>query len=143
MKILAIKTSGDHTSVSVILNDEINSFSMTHDRKERPDWNLFLANIGHKRIFSLKDIDLFAYANSQDSYTATRTVASYLKGIAVALSKPLMAVAEEDNKNFEADMVAKIAKDNFLAVDKNCEQFDPNNANPLYKQESTFKKLDE
>ena len=141
MKILSIKTSGDHTSVCVILNDEINSFSMTHDRKERPDWNFFLANIGHKRTFSLKDIDLFAYANSQDSYTATRTVASYLKGIAVALSKPLIAV--EDNKNFEADMVAKIAKKNFLAVDKNCEQFDPNNANPLYKQESTFKKLDE
>ena len=143
MKILAIKTSGDHTSACVILNDEVNSFSMTHDRKERPDWNFFLANIGHKKTFSLKDIDLFAYANSQDSYTATRTVASYLKGIAVALSKPLMAVAEEDNKNFEADMVAKIAKKNFLAVDKNCEQFDPNNANPLYKKESTFKKLDE
>ena len=141
MKILSIKTSGDHTSVCVILNDEINSFSMTHDRKERPDWNFFLANIGHKKTFSLKDIDLFAYANSQDSYTATRTVASYLKGIAVALSKPLMAV--EDNKNFEADMVAKIAKKYFLAVDKNCEQFDPNNANPLYKKESTFKKLDE
>ena len=141
MKILAIKTSGDHTSACVILNDEVNSFSMTHDRKERPDWNLFLTNIGHKRTFSLKDIDLFAYANSQDSYTATRTVASYLKGIAVALSKPLMAV--EDNKNFEADMVAKIAKENFLAVDKNCKQFDPNNANPLYKKESTFKKLDE
>ena len=52
MKILAIKTSGDHTSVSVILNDEINSFSMTHDRKERPDWNFFLANIGHKRTFT-------------------------------------------------------------------------------------------
>ena len=143
MKILAIKTSGDHTSVSVILNDEINSFSMTHDRKERPDWNFFLANIGHKKTFSLKDIDLFAYANSQDSYTATRTVASYLKGIAIALSKPLMTVTEEDNKNFEADMVAKIAKENFLAVDKNCEQIAPNNANPLYKQESTFKKLDE
>ena len=55
MKILAIKTSGDHTSISVILNDEINSFSMTHDRKERPDWNLFLANIGHKRTFSLNN----------------------------------------------------------------------------------------
>ena len=143
MKILAIKTSGDHTSVSVILNDEINSFSMTHDRKERPDWNFFLANIGHKRTFSLKDIDLFAYANSQDSYTATRTVASYLKGIAVALSKPLMAVAEEDNKNFEADMVAKIAKENFLALDKNYALFNPNNANPFYQEESKFKKLDE
>ena len=143
MKVLAIKTSGDHTSISVILNDEVNTFSMSHERKDRPDWNFFLANIGHKRTFSLKDIDLFAFANSQDSYTATRTVASYLKGIAVALTKPLMAIDDEDDKSFEADMVAKIAKENFLAADKNYNQFDPNNANPTYTQETTFKKLDE
>ena len=116
---------------------------MSHERKDRPDWNFFLANIGHKRTFSLKDIDLFAFANSQDSYTATRTVASYLKGIAVALTKPLMAIDDEDDKSFEADMVAKIAKENFLAADKNYNQFDPNNANPTYIQETTFKKLDE
>ena len=143
MKVLAIKTSGDHTSVSVILNDEINSFSLSHERKDRPDWNLFLTNIGHKKIFTLKDIDLFAYANSQDSYTATRMVASYLKGIAVALRKPLMVVAEEDDEYFEADRVAKIAKENFLALDKNYALFDPNNANPSYQEESKFKKLDE
>ena len=41
MKVLAIKTSGDHTSISVILHDEVNSFSMSHERKDRPDWNFF------------------------------------------------------------------------------------------------------
>ena len=43
MKILAMKSSGDRTSVSVILNDEINSCSMTHQRKERPNWEMFLS----------------------------------------------------------------------------------------------------
>ena len=70
-------------------------------------------------------------------------MASYLKGIAVALTKPLMVIDDEDDKSFEADMVAKIAKENFLAADKNYNQFDPNNANPTYIQETTFKKLDE
>ena len=103
MKVLAIKTSGDHTSISVILNEEVNSFSMSHERKDRPDWNFFLANIGHKRTFSLKDIDLFAFDNSKDSYTATRTVAYYLRGIAVALHKPLMAIDDAAKKTIEDD----------------------------------------
>ena len=34
MNVLAIKSSGDHTSVSVILNDDINTYSMSHERKE-------------------------------------------------------------------------------------------------------------
>ena len=56
MNILAIKSSGDHTSISVILDEEINTYSMSHERKERPDWDLFLSNIGHKKIFNLKNI---------------------------------------------------------------------------------------
>ena len=46
MKILAMKSSGDRTSVSVVLNDEINSYSMTHQRKERPNREMFLSKIG-------------------------------------------------------------------------------------------------
>ena len=57
--------------------------------------------------------------------------------------KILILQDDEDDKSFEADMVAKIAKENFLAADKNYNQFDPNNANPSYTQETTFKKLDE
>ena len=81
MKILAIKSSGDRTSISVMLNDEINSFSMDHDRKDRPNWEMLLENIGHNTIFNLDEIDLFAFANNQNSYTATRIISSYLKGI--------------------------------------------------------------
>ena len=46
MKILAIKSSGDRTGISLMLNDEINSFTMDHDRKDRPNWDMFLDNIG-------------------------------------------------------------------------------------------------
>ena len=141
MNILAIKSSGDHTSISVILDEEINTYSMSHERKERPDWDLFLSNIGHKKIFNLKDIDLFAFANSQHSYTATRTIASYMKGIAIGLDKPLIVVSDKGDI-FDADEVAKEAKENFVASCSDYKKFDPNLANPTYN-ETNFKKLDE
>ena len=141
MNILAIKSSGDHTYISVILDEEINTYSMSHERKERPDWDLFLSNIGHKKIFNLKDIDLFAFANSQHSYTATRTIASYMKGIAIGLDKPLIVVSDKGDI-FDADEVAKEAKENFLASGSDHKKFDPNLANPTY-EETNFKKLNE
>lgn len=141
MNVLAIKSSGDHTSVSVILNDDINTYSMSHERKERPDWNLFLSNVGYKKSFILEDIDLFAFANSQNSYTATRTVATFLKGMAVALQKPLIAINDEVEV-LDADEVAKKAKQTFLASGSDRKKFDPNLANPTY-HETNFKKLNE
>ena len=63
MKILAIKSSGDRTGISLMLNDEINSFTMDHDRKDRPNWDMFLDNIGHKKIFNLSEIDPVSYTH--------------------------------------------------------------------------------
>ena len=141
MNVLAIKSSGDHTSVSVILNDDINTYSMSHERKERPDWNLFLSNVGYKKSFNLEDIDIFAFANSQNSYTATRTIATFLKGMAVGLQKPLIAINDEVEV-LDADEVAKKAKQTFLASGSDRKKFDPNLANPTY-DETNFKKLNE
>ena len=141
MNVLAIKSSGDHTSVSVILNDDINTYSMSHERKERPDWNLFLSNVGYKKSFNLEDIDLFAFANSQNSYTATRTIATFLKGMAVGLEKPLIVI-NDNSEVLDADEVAKKAKQTFLASGSDRKKFDPNLANPTY-DETNFKKLNE
>lgn len=141
MNVLAIKSSGDHTSVSVILNDDINTYSMSHERKERPDWNLFLSNVGYKKSFNLEDIDIFAFANSQNSYTATRTVATFLKGMAVGLEKPLIVI-NDNSEVLDADEVAKKAKQTFLASGSDRKKFDPNLANPTY-DETNFKKLNE
>lgn len=143
MKILAIKTSGDHTSVSVILNDEINSFSMMHERKERPNWEMFLDNVGLNKTFTLKEINVFAFANNQNSYTATRTIASYMKGLAVALNKPLISIEDEPTDNLEADSIALKAKEMFEKKGNDRTEFDPRNANPSYKEDVKFKKLNE
>ena len=103
MKILAIKSSGDRTGISLMLNDEINSFTMDHDRKDRPNWDMFLDNIGHKKIFNLSEIDLFAFENNQNSYTATRITASFLKGIATALKKPLISIEDNSENNLDIE----------------------------------------
>tara|TARA_X000000368_G_scaffold68618_2_gene49522 strand:+ start:1509 stop:1934 length:426 start_codon:yes stop_codon:yes gene_type:complete len=141
MNVLAIKSSGDHTSVSVILDGDINTYSMSHERKERPDWNLFLSNVGYKKSFNLEDIDIFAFANSQNSYTATRTIATFLKGMAVGLEKPLIVI-NDNSEVLDADEVAKKAKQTFLASGSDRKKFDPNLANPTY-DETNFKKLNE
>ena len=52
-----MKSTGDHTSISVMLGDEINSFLISHERKERPNWEHLLSNIGYKKHFILDDDD--------------------------------------------------------------------------------------
>ena len=85
MYILGFQSSGDQTSVSIMIGEEINSFNYSHNRKDRPNWDMFLENIGINNQIQLQDIDIFAFADCQGSYTATRTIASYLKGMAIAL----------------------------------------------------------
>ena len=143
MKILAIKSSGDRTAIGLMLNDEINSFSMDHGRKDRPNWEMFLENVGHKKIFNLNEIDLFAFENNQNSYTATRITASYLKGISAALKKPLISIEYDSEHNPDIDELLIIAKDKFLSAESNEDAFDPKNANPIYNNDIKFKKLDE
>jgi len=143
MKILAIKSSGDRTAIGIMLNDEINSFSMDHGRKDRPNWEMFLENVGHKKIFNLNEIDLFAFENNQNSYTATRITASYLKGISAALKKPLISIEYDSEHNPDIDELLIIAKDKFLSAKSNENSFDPKNANPIYNNDIKFKKLDE
>ena len=139
MKILAIKSSGDRTGISLMLNDEINSFTMDHDRKDRPNWDMFLDNIGHKKIFNLSEIDLFAFENNQNSFTATRITASFLKGIAIALNKPLISI----ENNLDIEELVIIAKEKFLSAEDADKRFDPKNVNPTYEEDIKFRKLNE
>jgi len=143
MKVIAIQSSGDQTSVSIINNDDILSYSLDHERKERPDWNRMLQNIGLNVNFTFADIDLFAYANSTGSYTATRSVASYLKGISVALDKPLMAVNTDNIDELSADSIAKLALDSFIQSDCDASLFNPDDANPIYASDPQYKKINE
>ena len=104
---------------------------------------MFLENVGHKKTFNLNEIDLFAFENNQNSYTATRITASYLKGISAALKKPLISIEDDSEHNLDIDDLLIIARDKFLSAESNKDTFDPKNANPIYNNDINFKKLDE
>lgn len=93
MNILSIDTSGDSSSISSKIGDDLLSFQISHQRKERPDWENFLDHIG---IFSNEDIkrfDLLVFGRGPGSYTAIRSSATFLKAISHINKIPLMAVS--------------------------------------------------
>ena len=77
------------------------------------------------------------------SYTATRSIASYLKGVAVACKKPLIVIEDDNSVFLESSDVAKLAKDKFDKNNQDVARFDPNFANPIYKTDTTYKKINE
>ncbi|MDC0166352.1 hypothetical protein OAI73_01845 [Gammaproteobacteria bacterium] len=143
MKVLAIQSCGDQTSICLIHNDDVLTFSQKHQRKERPDWNNMLIKIGLKKLFHLDEICLFTFANSSSSYTATRSIATYMKGVAVALKKPLIAIKSDDIDELSADSIAKFALLEYKKSGFNSEMFNPKDANPIYTQELQYKKVNE
>ena len=143
MNILAIQSSGNSTSLCVILKDDVLQYSINHDRKDRPNWLEMLSQIGLDSFFSIDDIDIFAYANDKGSYTATRSVASFLKGISSALNKPLIIIEVDKINNISSDLIAKEARQKFIDSDMKADLFKPNNANPTYAVETQYKKIHE
>ena len=104
---------------------------------------MFLENIGIHSQTQLQDIDLFAFADSQASYSATRTIASYLKGMAIGLEKPLIAIEDNNELTIDSSDVVKLAKEKFLTANSNVDQFNPNLANPSYSLDTKFKKIND
>ncbi len=143
MNILAIQSSGNSTSLCVILKDDVLQYSINHDRKDRPNWFEMLSQIGLDSFFSIDDIDIFAYANDEGSYTATRSVASFLKGISSALNKPLVIVEVDEINNISSDLIAKEARQKFIDSGMKADLFKPKNANPTYAVETQYKKIHE
>tara|TARA_Y100000766_G_C18520608_1_gene418724 strand:+ start:169 stop:600 length:432 start_codon:yes stop_codon:yes gene_type:complete len=143
MNILGFQSSGDQTSVSIMIGEEINSFNYSHNRKDRPNWDMFLENIGIKNQIQLQDIDIFAFADCQGSYTATRTIASYLKGMAIALEKPLIAIEDNNKIPINSSDAVKLAKEKFLNANSKVEQFHPNLVNPSYSLDTKYKKIND
>jgi hypothetical protein len=143
MNVLAIQSSGDQTSLCAIIKDDVIQYSIKHERKDRPNWSELLSNLGLDSFFTFQEIDIFAYANNSGSYTATRSVAAYLKGIASALSKPLIVINSDDIEYIDSDVVAKKALDKYINSKDNTESFKPNNANPIYSSIPQYKKVNE
>jgi hypothetical protein len=143
MNILAIQSSGNSTSLCVILKDDVLQYSTNHDRKDRPNWLEMLSQIGLDSFFSINDIDIFAYANDEGSYTTTRSVASFLKGISSALNKPLIIIEVDEINNISSDLIAKEARQKFIDSGMKADLFKPSNANPTYAVETQYKKIHE
>ena len=143
MNVLAIQSSGNQTSLCAIIKDDVLQYSIKHERKDRPNWSEMLTSIGLNSFFTLEEIDIFAYANNSNSYTATRSVAAYLKGITSAISKPLIVIDTDDVDKIDSDAVAKKALDQYLNSKNNTDLFKPDYANPIYSSIPQYKKVNE
>ena len=143
MNVLAIQSSGNRTSLCAIIKDDVLQYSIKHERKDRPNWSEMLTSTGLNSFFTLEEIDIFAYANNSNSYTATRSVAAYLKGITSAISKPLIVIDTDDVDKIDSDAVAKKALDQYLNSKNNTDLFKPDNANPIYSSIPQYKKVNE
>ena len=82
MKILSFDVSGNYSSISFLNNEEVNTFTQTHDRKERPDWDKLFESIGFESNEGFDVLNGIAFACGPGSYTALRITASFLKAIA-------------------------------------------------------------
>ena len=69
MKILSLDVSGNYSSISLLHDDEVNTFTQTHDRKERPDWDKLFKSIGFDSKEGFENLDGLAFACGPGSYT--------------------------------------------------------------------------
>jgi tRNA threonylcarbamoyladenosine biosynthesis protein TsaB len=92
MNILAIDSTGNKTSVASKIGDDLLSLSIHHNRKDRPDWQSLLEKISISSD-DLQNFDLFTFGQGPGSYTSIRSVATFLKAIALIHQKPLMPLS--------------------------------------------------
>ncbi len=104
MKVLALDVSGNYSSISLLSDQEVNTFTQTHARKERPDWDKLFLSIGFDSKEGFDTLDGLAFACGPGSYTALRITASFLKAIAEVKKLPLLAVSNLESMAHEASM---------------------------------------
>ena len=102
MKLLAIDSSGNQTSIALIYEDELLSFSKTHSRMERPNWNSLLNSVGINSEIKISDIDFFAFGRGPGSYTGIRSLASFMKGLSWTQAKPLIGISNLKSIAYQA-----------------------------------------
>ena len=103
MKLLAIESSGDSSSIAVIYEDEILSYSKIHARKERPNWNNLLSSVGINKQIHISEIDCFAFGRGPGSYTGIRSLASFMKGLSWTQKKPLIGISNLQSIAYQAN----------------------------------------
>ena len=103
MKLLAIDSSGDSSSITLIYKDEILSYSKKHSRRERPNWNKLLSSVGVNSDIHISEIDCFAFGRGPGSYTSIRSLASFMKGLSWTQKKPLIAISNLKSMAYQAN----------------------------------------
>jgi tRNA threonylcarbamoyladenosine biosynthesis protein TsaB len=93
MKILALDISGTYSSIALLNSDEVNTFTQTHERKQRPEWDELFSRIEFDPSKDFDSLDALAFAQGPGSYTALRITASFLKAIAVVKNLPLIPIS--------------------------------------------------
>ena len=118
MKILSLDVSGSYSSISLLNNDEVNTFTQTHDRKDRPDWDKLFSSIGFDSTKDFDSLDGMAFARGPGSYTALRITASFLKAIAEVKKLPLIAISNLESIAHEAsNWIDKIEAKIYVAIE--------------------------
>ena len=102
MKILSFDVSGNYSSISLLHDDEVNTFTQTHDRKDKPDWDKLFTSIGFDSKEGFENLDGLAFGRGPGSYTALRITASFLKAIAEVKKLPLIAISNLESIAHEA-----------------------------------------
>ena len=92
MKILGVDLAANYSSMAIKIYDDINSISISHSTRARPDWDKLLNNLIPKEII-LDDLDAVAYANGPGSFTSLRSAAAFVKAIAASKKIPLIPVS--------------------------------------------------
>ena len=148
MKILSLDVSGNYSSISMLNDDEVNTFTQTHDRKDRPDWDKLFSSIGFDSTKDFDSLDGMAFARGPGSYTALRITASFLKAIAEVKKLPLIAISNLESIAHEAsNWIDKIEAKIYVAIEadtnesyfcsyqKNDHQLNPISAEGLLQME--------
>ena len=92
MKILGVDLAANYSSMAIKIYDDINSISISHSTRARPDWDKLLNNLIPKEII-LDDLDAVAYANGPGAFTSLRSAAAFVKAIAASKKIPLIPVS--------------------------------------------------
>ena len=120
MKILSLDVSGNYSSISLLNNDEVNTFTQTHARKDRPDWDKLFSSISFNSKVDFDGLDGLAFACGPGSYTALRITASFLKAIAEVKKLPLIAISNLESIAHEAShWVDEIEAKIYVAIEAN------------------------
>ena len=139
MKILSLDVSGNYSSISMLHDDEVNTFTQTHDRKDRPDWDKLFSSIGFDSTKDFDSLDGMAFARGPGSYTALRITASFLKAIAEVKKLPLIAISNLESVAHEAsNWIDKIETKIYVAIEADtnesyfcCYQKNDHQLNPI------------